>query len=133
MKKEQKTSDRRWRNVGVVREHDSDRSIRAWALWVALILALSPSITYLLQRNRSMETRVRLNVLQRELEEARLDERRLAIDWAKNSSPEKIEAWASRQRPLTRPPSRDVIIVTDEPRPAHDLVAEQPADRENRR
>lgn len=133
MRKEHKATDRRWRNVGVVREHDSDRSIRAWALWVALILALTPSITYLLQRNRSMETRVRLNVLQKELEGARLTERKMAIDWAKISSPEKIEAWASKQQQLIRPPSRDVIIVTDEPLPTKGLIAKQAADREDRR
>ncbi|MDH3628387.1 MAG: hypothetical protein OEV00_14605 [Acidobacteriota bacterium] len=123
MKTTQPTNERRWRNVGVVREHDSARTLRAWGLWVALILALVPSIVFVLQRNHSVETRVRLNVLQQQLEEARRTERSLAIDWAGLSSPEKMEAWASKQRSLIRPSSRDVIAVTKAPDPTENLVA----------
>jgi len=120
--------ERRWRNRPLVRERDEQRVRWLWRMLAALVAALAPAGTFLLQSNECLQISYSVNTLRDEHEMLVKQERRLRFERARLESLPRIESWAVRKHGLTRPAPEKVVVVSGPATPDEgDLMARAPA------
>jgi cell division protein FtsL len=107
---------RRWRNVGVTREHDARRARWLWSLLLGLLAAAVPVALYVLQGMEYVQVRYKIEELR--ATEGRLleAERRLRIERAALEALPAVEERAVQDLGLARPsPDRVVVVPSTSP------------------
>jgi cell division protein FtsL len=102
---------RRWRNVGVVREHDLRRGRWLWRLLLGLLTAAVPVAFYVLQQVNYVQVRYKIEELRGQQERLLEAERRLRIERAALEALPVVEERAARELDLARPAPERVVVV----------------------
>lgn len=102
---------RRWRNVGVTREHDTRRTRWLWGLLLGLAAAAVPLAFYVIQQMNYVQVRYKIEELRGQQERLLEAERRLRIERAALEALPVVEERAVRELDLARPVPERVVVV----------------------
>jgi cell division protein FtsL len=103
---------RRWKNAAVVRETDRRRVRHLWSWLLGIVLALAPTVVYLLQQMRYVESRYHIESLRADRERLAEERRRLQVERASLQALRNVEARAARELGLVHPPEERVVVLT---------------------
>jgi hypothetical protein len=102
---------RRWRNLGVTREHDVRRAAWLWGLFLAFAAATVPIAAYVRAQMEYVQVRYRIEELRSQQDRLLEAERRLRIERAALQALPLVEERAVRELGLARPSPQHVVVV----------------------
>jgi cell division protein FtsL len=104
--------ERRWHNVGVVRERDTDRTRRFALLLLAVVVAVSPFTVYLLQQMDYVKVLYKIEELRTQHGRLVEMEQRLRVERASLVTPSRVEERAVEDLGLVHPSPEQVVVVS---------------------
>ena len=124
-----RASNRRWRNVPVVREPDKARTrgLAVIVLWMAA--AVAPFTLYLVQQMEYVRVRYEIEELRTRRDRLAEAEQRLRIERARLTSPTRVEHCAVADLGLVNPPPSRVVVLPRATPGSEALVARAPGRR----
>jgi cell division protein FtsL len=117
---------RRWRNKGLIREHDVHRKRSLWRTLLAIVAACAPLAVYLLLQNDYVHLRYRIERLRAEHDRLVETERRLRVERATLQSLGRVEVRAERDLGLVRPAPNQLVVIREAAPARAGLMARAP-------
>ena len=118
-----KHSNRRWKNVGLSLERDSQRTAALFVWILGTLIALTPLVTYVVQQNRYVETRKEIVRAEDQIQQLEQQEHRYTTRKGKLQSLDRAEAAASVIG--LENPGQDKVVWVDQREPSQgDRVAQ---------